>query len=560
MSTFKVRVLYDFQGEPGTAEMSVAAGEVLTVSRTDVGDGWWEGINPNGKSGLFPEAYVEKLDSGPPNIPPPALPNQAGWNRSGGISQEPDNAPQNDDDDWDEWDDDNTYETPPHSNNSNYVPKAESYGNNEQNQNYTQQYSYNRQSTQSDAISLSGSTMGDNKGTITKKSYNIFSSAVRSGLEGYILGLTKDTANTASRRWQIYRESDDQLGRWENITNPYTVQIASPKKATKMGGLKSFIAYQLTPSFTGIEVSRRYKHFDWLHDRLLEKFNLIAIPPLPDKQVSGRYAEEFVEHRRAQLQEFINYMCRHPILSTCDVWVHFLTCTDEKQWKQGKRNAERDQLIGANFCLCIEAPEKEIMQSLIEIKIDENIKYIDKMDQSIRGLMNLAQDQQKKNFSMYEREFGRIGQAFAELGSAFEHGQQGMFSKASIDVKNIGAAYTVIAMMFKSQGKIDWEPLYDRLYIYKGVTSHLPNILQMQKMAEQKKKECERNNQMPQMALTDVRRRSDVITYTVFAELSHFQHERDNDLKRALKDFLREQVNFYKKVVAKLEETLDQFE
>lgn len=52
-----------------------------------------------------------------------------------------------------------------------------------------------------------------------------------------------------------------------------------------MGGLKSFIAYQLTPSFSGVEVSRRYKHFDWLHDRLCEKFNLIAIPPLPDKQV-----------------------------------------------------------------------------------------------------------------------------------------------------------------------------------------------------------------------------------------------------------------------------------
>lgn len=54
-----------------------------------------------------------------------------------------------------------------------------------------------------------------------------------------------------------------------------------------MGGLKSFIAYQLTPSFSGVEVSRRYKHFDWLHDRLCEKFNLIAIPPLPDKQVRG---------------------------------------------------------------------------------------------------------------------------------------------------------------------------------------------------------------------------------------------------------------------------------
>ncbi|XP_019756991.2 sorting nexin lst-4 isoform X2 [Dendroctonus ponderosae] len=498
MSTFKARVLYDFQGEPNTAEMSITAGELLTVTRTDVGDGWWEGLNPKGESGLFPEAYVEKVEtsSKPPNIPPPAPPSQPGWGFPG--QQEPDQGG-HDDDDWDEWDDDNTYESPPYSNN---MPKA----------------------------------------------------------EGNTQRLTKEVSGTAARKPHIYRDSDDQLGRWEVLSNPYTVQIASPKKATKMGGLKSFIAYTLTPSFSNVEVSRRYKHFDWLHDRLNEKFNLIAIPPLPDKQVSGRYEEMFIEHRRAQLQEFINYMCRHPVLSTCDVWIHFLTCTDAKQWKQGKRNAERDQLIGASFCLCVEAPEKEIMPSLVEVKIDENLKYVEKMDQCIKNLMQTAQDQQKKCINMYKREFTRVGEAFFALGSAFEYNQQGMYSKASVDVKNIGSTYIMIGKLYEEQGKMDWLPLFDQLYIYKGITSNLPNVLQMQKMAEQKKKECERNNQLPQVALTDVRRRSDVITYTVFAELNHFQQERDQNLKRALKDFLQEQLNFYKNVVTKIEETLNQFE
>lgn len=199
-----------------------------------------------------------------------------------------------------------------------------------------------------------------------------------------------------------------------------------------MGGLKSFISYQLTPSFSNIEVSRRYKHFDWLHDRLTEKFNVIAIPPLPDKQVSGRYEEQFIEHRRIQLQEFMNYMCRHPVLSTCEVWMHFLMCTDEKQWKQGKRNAEKDQLKGANFCMAIEAPEKEILTSLAEPKIEENLAYLNKMDQCIKNLMNTAMDQQKKGVNMYKREFMKIGECFFALGSAFEQNQQGMSSKASV--------------------------------------------------------------------------------------------------------------------------------
>lgn len=198
-----------------------------------------------------------------------------------------------------------------------------------------------------------------------------------------------------------------------------------------MGGLKSFIAYSLTPSFSNVEVSRRYKHFDWLHDRLSSKFNVIAVPPLPDKQVSGRYEEHFIEHRRAQLQEFVNYMCRHPVLSTCDVWIHFLTCTDEKQWKLGKRNAERDQLVGANFCQSIEAPEKEILSSLVDPRIEENIMYVTKMDQCIKNLMHTAQDQHKKCINMYKREFMRIGESFFALGSAFEQNMQGMYSQAS---------------------------------------------------------------------------------------------------------------------------------
>ena len=86
-------MLYDFEGDTPSGELVVYTDEVLTVTRTvrvviceafftycfpldlnccylfsyyfvtaslqDVGDGWWEGISPNGARGLFPEAYVE---------------------------------------------------------------------------------------------------------------------------------------------------------------------------------------------------------------------------------------------------------------------------------------------------------------------------------------------------------------------------------------------------------------------------------------------------------------------------------------------------------------------
>lgn len=62
----QVRALYDFTGESGTAELSITAGELLTVIRDNVGDGWCEGFNQSGQSGLFPAAYVQVVDQAAP--------------------------------------------------------------------------------------------------------------------------------------------------------------------------------------------------------------------------------------------------------------------------------------------------------------------------------------------------------------------------------------------------------------------------------------------------------------------------------------------------------------
>lgn len=130
---------------------------------------------------------------------------------------------------------------------------------------------------------------GDGKGTINKKSSR-FTNFHKAGGDSYIMGTLKVPVPDS----EIVRIIENSYGEgygsvivWETIDKPYAVMVASPKKDSKFKGLKSFIAYQLTPTFNNIQVSRRYKHFDWLHERLEEKFSLIPIPPLPDKQISG---------------------------------------------------------------------------------------------------------------------------------------------------------------------------------------------------------------------------------------------------------------------------------
>lgn len=532
MTNFQVRVLYDFDGEPNSAELSVVTGEILTVTRTDVGEGWWEGINAEGKTGLFPEAYVEKIASAPPQMPPPVLPTTA--------------AIPNDNDPWDDdWDDDTYQEV-----HQNQQGNEQVYAN-EPNHNQ-----YFNQGPEGDGA-FEGYFGQDNKGTVTKKSLNRFSTFVKSGGESYLLGTLK--INILEQNKIKIIKLDENVFTWQLLQNQYTVLVTSPKKESKLKGLKSFIAYQLTPSFNNIQVSRRYKHFDWLHERLTEKFSLIAVPPLPDKQISGRYEEQFIEHRRTQLQEFVDYVCRHPVLSISEVWQHFLTCTDEKLWKTGKRQAERDQLVGANFCLAIEAPDKTLLPSWVEDKMETSALFIHNLDVAVKNLMVMAVDQTKKHQGVYKREYSKIGESFYSLGTAIESAEKAIPSDLANGIKRIGSAYFEIGKLFEEQPKADWEPLSDKMHLYKGIIGSFPDIFAIHKGAQQKRKESEKIGMNPAQ-LNEVRKRADVLSYAILAEMNHFKVEREYDLKLAMKHYLHEQINFYKNVVCKLEDALKFFD
>lgn len=542
---YKARALYDFHGEPNTAELTITSGEVLTVTRKDVGEGWWEGSNLQGKTGLFPAAYVEEVTSGPPAIPAPILPAKAqdDWDNPAQT--------QEDNDGWDDdWDEEDVYSTIPGQHEPQQIYANE-----------TNSYPMPMSVSRVEDIETA-STVGSegNKGTVSKKTLNRFSSFVKSGGESYILGTLKIHVSEADK---VFILQMDEGYCWDEIKHPYSVCVASPKKESKLKGLKSFIAYQLTPSFNNLQVSRRYKHFDWLHDRLVEKYCLISIPPLPDKQISNRYDDQFIEHRRIQLQEFVDWVCRHPVLSISPVWQHFLTCTDEKRWKIGKRAAEKDPLVGANFCATITAPERNLQMSYIDTHMEATSTFIHGLETALKNLLTTAQDQCKKHQVQYKREFEKIGQSFAEFGGALELDDAKNPTKLTNAIKTTGFTYINISKIFEQQPKNDWYPLGDKLHLYKGLTSNFPEILNLNRGALQKRKDCEKmtgEKKMDNAQLLEVQQRVEVVNYAVLAEINHFKTERTGDLKNTMKKFLQEQINFYQNVVGELQKALNAYD
>lgn len=556
--TAQVQALYDFTGEPGTTEMSITSGEILTLINTDIGEGWWEGRNSKGQTGLFPAAYVRKLS--PEELEPakvaPAAPryDQAADEWGDQQYSAGDNNYQraaSHDDGWDDdWDDDTYSEIGPGA------PQSKTAMSHQQPLTPLPGMpisEYNHQ------IDDNASSFGSTVGTVRKTK---FAPSSKVSGESYLLA-TLNVEVPDSDKVYIIQEGDCFV--WAPITQPYNVTVASPKKESKFKGIKSFIAYQLTPSFNNIQVSRRYKHFDWLHERLQEKFTLIPIPPLPDKQISGRYDEQLIERRRVQLQEFVDWMCKHPVLSKSEVWQHFLTCTDEKRWKAGKRQAERDNLLGLNYCISLVVPEKALLQSQVDHITEQCHTFICSMDTSVKSVTNMCLAQTKRFQGPYKSDCQKTGEAIYSLGNALslDEGTVISTSKLTSAIKMTGGAYIEIGRMYEEQPKYDWEPLGDKFHLYKGIVGSFPDVLANHKAAVQKKRECERlkaEGKMDVGQLNEVLRRTNVISYALLAEINHFKSERTEDLKATMQKFLRQQITFYKKIVEKLEVTLNQYD
>ncbi|GAA6002156.1 uncharacterized protein JCM10292_000783 [Rhodotorula paludigena] len=61
-------------------------------------------------------------------------------------------------------------------------------------------------------------------------------------------------------------------------------------------------------------VLRRYSHFVWLYEALMQNNPGVIVPGMPEKHALGRFGSEFVENRRLGLEAALNKIVSHPML------------------------------------------------------------------------------------------------------------------------------------------------------------------------------------------------------------------------------------------------------
>ncbi|XP_055362432.1 sorting nexin-9b isoform X4 [Betta splendens] len=576
----KAKVLYDFTAEPGNNELSVTEGETLTVTNQNIGGGWIEAQNSKGELGLVPEDYIE-VDAGGPS-PQPETPDTP----VAPYLSSPDEA-SNGSDPWSVWNANasggsNNWPSNPEGTQTG-KSAADPWGSAAHGHPQAYQgpgfcpYPYlidytgaedDEWDDEWDDVKSSGgyaeSEGGDGGGlqrggaTSMKISLNKFPGFSKSGPELYLL--CKQLAK-GKDKLTIYMGEVGPV--WSYPQNQLDCLVADPKKGSKMYGLKSYIEYQITPNTTNRPVNHRYKHFDWLYERLLDKFgSAIPIPSLPDKQVTGRFEEEFIKMRMERLQGWMSRMCRHPVISNSEVFQLFLTYKDEKDWKFGKRKAEKDETVGVMIFTTIEpeAPDLDLIE--VEQKCEQFNRFTKSMDDSVKEILTVGHEHWKRCTGPLPKEYQRIGKAFQNLSSVFtSSGYQGE-STLTDALTAAGKTYEEIAQLVAEQPKKDLHFLMETNNEYKGLLGCFPDTIGVHKAAIDKVKEADKlvaaSKITPQDKVTMAKRAS-TMSYTLQAEMNHFHNNRIYDYNRVMQLYLEEQAKFYETIAAKLRQAHGEF-
>uniref|UniRef100_A0A3P8RXS4 Sorting nexin n=1 Tax=Amphiprion percula TaxID=161767 RepID=A0A3P8RXS4_AMPPE len=559
----KAKVLYDFIAEAGNNELTVKEGETVTITNQNIGGGWIEAQNSRGEVGLVPEDYIELSKQFPAfqgagtTAPTPSVGNVASTDLSFFDAYAPASTPaqnqaSNGNDPWSVW---NADPSGGSSNNWASNPEGTQTGKSAADpwgsvsQGHPQAYQGpgaeddewddewdDMKSTGGYAESESGDggalQRGGTHASSMKISLNKFPGFSKSGPEIYLL--CKQLAK-GKDKLTIYTGEVGPV--WSYPEAQLDCIVADPKKGSKMYGLKSYIEYQITPNTTNRPVNHRYKHFDWLYERLLDKFgSAIPIPSLPDKQVTGRFEEEFIKMRMERLQGWMTRMCRHPVVSSSDVFQLFLTYKDEKDWKMGKRKAEKDETVGVMIFSTIEPEAHDLELAEVDQKCEQFSRFTKAMDDGVKEILTVGNEH-------WKRCTGRESTLTDAMTAA-------------------GKTYEEIAQMVAEQPKKDLHFLMETNNEYKGLLGCFPDTIGVHKAAIDKVKEADKlvaaSKITPQDKVTMAKRVS-TMSYALQAEMNHFHSNRIYDYNRVMQQYLEEQVKFYETIAAKLRQAHSQF-
>ncbi|GJJ76420.1 sorting nexin-9/18/33 [Entomortierella parvispora] len=594
-----VRALYDFEGQPEFSELSFSAGDVLTVVKVGLAEGW-SLAEKDGVKGLVPEAYITYIhdfSASPPGV------DQA----SGNHAQEASTTSAY-----------SSYSTAT-AIGGGTNPRNSVFGKRQLNR-----FSWFVTTGVEEFILTGGATATNNASTKNAKpgSADGYSSStldaglsrrtsavvvpdiydrspptsvggsvrqpygpggsLRSNSGGSGGGVDSKLTDDSEEEEEV-TESDKHYVQsgpsWQEKAPLFKVRVHDPETRRKMVGMQEYTLFQVTSTFTqgvSVTVERRYSQFEWLYERLIRKFGALVFPPLPEKQYTGRFSDEFIERRRRALERFLNRLVRHPVLRYSDLVTHFLSCSDDGDWKRAERKFENDKITGTGFFKHVYHPEFNVNE-------DGDIDLVERFNAHCKGserLMPFLTDATlayKEGVSDSQFRYKRFGLALLNLISTTKDGLENQtlnddlawcwrencneclrLTKALQTTAETMQLMADVHQSHITEGCTLWQ---DTIKEHATPSTTFAPLVDMHTGTHKKLVEIfEKEQTMEELDSETVKSRCDTVFNITLAEMDRVHDERVEDFQNGTKEFLDSQIAYHEKMLAHLKQARAAFD
>lgn len=313
-----------------------------------------------------------------------------------------------------------------------------------------------------------------------------------------------------------------------------------------------------------------------MHQILTLKYSIICVPPLPDKSYSGEYGEDQNVQRCKKLKAWVDRVLQHPILAKDKVALElFLLCDDERggggkdQWKRGKKEAEKDELVGKYFFLlaepCLDYPKDA------PIQIQRFKSFQVTMSKGVKSCSEIASAYSKRLAGAIRKDYTQISHGFQKLSDVFKETTNGDSIKMAMAIQQAADKLGEVAGICKDQPRHDQMPWVDRLTEYGSMLSQykeaIDSSIQSESIVTQQEKQAEKINEAEtpnaQEIFDDmdaVRERAELIHMMTLCEVSHFHTQRRRDFKRYFSEYFQEQIKFHQSIITQMQAAQAEFD
>ena len=181
---------------------------------------------------------------------------------------------------------------------------------------------------------------------------------------------------------------------------------------------RNYVTYLIETIPFDIKVRKRYSDFEWLRNILCIIYPNVTIPPMPKKNFSSRFNEEFINKRLRSLEKFLKGISIHPLLRNSKIFYDFISIQNENEFNDKKNEYNKlkspqhlyeHKTISGNGDIYITNDKEGYLNNIREscLMNQVNLSQITKSYKNLIESINIVSEQMK-NISNIWNEIGNV--------------------------------------------------------------------------------------------------------------------------------------------------------